>query len=1020
MINPQFLCIHDDINNLIESALDSKLLLINSNSQHLEKKEQEVKNVVEQPAEHVNRSIQSLQNFRVVHKSYISFKDTYQISSIHSVAPIQSTKEPEHLLSMGYEHLSITPETESDKVTESNAENFLSIPSKYEDNDDLKSSDDESLPDEDVPAEEFKINSNPLCDKDEINSDKLDPHCFNVESDFVESLLNRDTFIDFSSKFDFSGELASIKPEILKSDFDFEEEIRLIENLLYDNSFPRPPEDLNAKIAGTIIETIPLLPIPVQDGNSQQGEIDIVTETDDVLPPSVENDDDLLNDSLLEEGDLFLVSDDSIPSEPPNDDFDLEPEVISAVMKDIDEPDEHFNPGGEIFVSKNNEDVDYFPFMFVIRIFLPYLILPEISPLLLSAESEDTIFDPEGIIADLDAYTDVTLEEVEVEKTAKVEKNADFQGRQEESQAKAYHIDLEHVDKVLISAANTTITAAAPITAATIIVAPSAARRRKGVVIKDPEETATPSTIIHTESKSKDKGKRIMVQEPKPLKKQAHIEQDEAYARELKAELNKNINWDDTEAQAKKNMMVYLKNMAGFKMDYFKGMRYDDIRPIFEKYFNFNKLDEEVEELKKHLQIVLDDDDVYTEATSLALKVPVVDYEIYSENNKPFYKIIRADGSHQLFLSFLSLLRNFDREDLEMLWPIVKEIFASSKLKNFSDDFLLTTLTYMFEKPDVEAQVWKNQRSVHSLAKVKSWRLLESYGVHIITFTTTQMILLVERRYPLTRFTLEQMLNNVRLEVEEESEVSLELLRFAEAVNTACYVQNRVLVTKAHNKTLYELLISRAPIISFMRPFGCLVTILNTLDHLRKFNGKADEGFLVGYSINSKEFRVYNSITKKVEENLHGNFLENKPNVVGSGLKIHSDEGQEGKEKVSDQEYILLPVLNTSSDVPSSNEEVVSSPKDNVDKKTYGEWNFSTPINAVDSSFSHPGAFDDFSKMPNLEDTGIFDGAYDDRDEGAEADYNNLETIEPKKVTQALDDESWVEAMQEELLKLSC
>nr|GFC64681.1 hypothetical protein [Tanacetum cinerariifolium] len=70
--------------------------------------------------------------------------------------------------------------------------------------------------------------------------------------------------------------------------------------------------------------------------------------------------------------------------------FEIEP----AVMKDIDEPDEHFNPGGEIFVSINIEDVDYFPFMFVIRIILPYLILPGISPLFLSAESKDTIFDP--------------------------------------------------------------------------------------------------------------------------------------------------------------------------------------------------------------------------------------------------------------------------------------------------------------------------------------------------------------------------------------------------------------------------------------------------------------------------------------------------------------------------------------------------------------------------------------------------------------------------------------------------
>nr|GFC77332.1 hypothetical protein [Tanacetum cinerariifolium] len=101
----EFLCINDDINDLIEGALNSKLLLINLNSQHLDKQEQEVKNVVEQPAERGNHSIQSLQNFRIIHKSSISFKDTSHISSIHSIAPIQSTKEPEHSLSMGYEHL---------------------------------------------------------------------------------------------------------------------------------------------------------------------------------------------------------------------------------------------------------------------------------------------------------------------------------------------------------------------------------------------------------------------------------------------------------------------------------------------------------------------------------------------------------------------------------------------------------------------------------------------------------------------------------------------------------------------------------------------------------------------------------------------------------------------------------------------------------------------------------------------------------------------------------------------------
>nr|GEX28811.1 hypothetical protein [Tanacetum cinerariifolium] len=440
----------------------------------------------------------------------------------------------------------------------------------------------------------------------------------------------------------------------------------------------------------------------------------------------------------------------------------------------------------------------------------------------------------EGKIAKKDADEDVTLVKV----AAEVTKDAKVQGRLEESQAKVYHLDLEHAQKVLsmqddeadpaklIEVVTTAklmtevVTAAAATTVATTITAAlmptaSATRRRKGIVTRDPKETTTPSVIVLSEPKSKDKGKGILVEEPKPLKKQAHIEHDEAYARELEAELNANINWNEvieqvkrkekqdnavmryqalkrkpqTKAHARKNMMAYLKNMAGFKMNLFKGEEELEEKAskqskrknetFKEKAAKKQKLDEEVEEIKTYLQMVPnDEDDVYTEATPLALKVPVVDYQIHTKNSKPYYKIIRADGTHHLFLSFISLLMNFDREDLEKLWKIVQERFTSSKPKNFSDEFLLNTLKTMFEKPNVEAHIWKSQRGSYGLAKVKSWKLLESYRVYIITFTTTQMILLVERRYPLTRFTLDQMLNNVRLEVEEESEVSLELLRF--------------------------------------------------------------------------------------------------------------------------------------------------------------------------------------------------------------------------------------------------
>nr|GEU69990.1 hypothetical protein [Tanacetum cinerariifolium] len=384
--------------------------------------------------------------------------------------------------------------------------------------------------------------------------------------------------------------------------------------------------------------------------------------------------------------------------------------------------------------------------------------------------SDDTVMDDVSkqgrIIADMDADKDVTLKDVAVVakyvQDAKIEESSDVEGRKLESQAQIYQINLEHADKVLsmqdvdiepaelqevvevvttaklitdvVTAASTTITAAA----LTLTTALSAARRRKGVVIRDLEESATPSIIMHTKAKSKDKDWDEVINHVQRKKKEDNaVKRYQALKRK-----------PQTKAQARKNMMIYLRNVVGFKMDYFKRMTYDDIRLIFEKKVNSNvaflqktkeqmeeednralkrlsesqedkaskkqKLDEEVAELKRHLQIVPnDEDDVYTEATPLARKVLVVDYKIYTENNKPYYKIIRADGSPQLFLCFLSLLRNFDREDLEVLWELVKERFASSKPKNFSDDFLMTTLTYMFEKPDVQAQVWKNQRTVH-------------------------------------------------------------------------------------------------------------------------------------------------------------------------------------------------------------------------------------------------------------------------------------------------------------------
>nr|GEX95739.1 hypothetical protein [Tanacetum cinerariifolium] len=339
-----------------------------------------------------------------------------------------------------------------------------------------------------------------------------------------------------------------------------------------------------------------------------------------------------------------------------------------------------------------------------------------------------------------------------------------------EKQAEIYHLDLDHSSKVLsmqeddskvqevvkvvttaklitdvvttatsqVSAASATISVAKPsIHAAALTVVAAYTRRRKGVIIRDPKEELSSKTPAET-PKLKDKGKGIMIETLKPIKKKDQIELDAEYARKLHGEINKDhkeINkdndWDaaidhvkqksknpqyikryqvmkkkpQTESEARKNMMIYLLNTAGYKMDFFKGMSYDDICPIFQARFDANmrflfksreemeeedqevlksinetpaqkaakrrKLNKEAQEakdLKKHLEVVDDeDDDVFTEATPLARKFPVVDYQIVVINNKPRFKIIKADETHQLYISFITLLKNFDREDLKNL-----------------------------------------------------------------------------------------------------------------------------------------------------------------------------------------------------------------------------------------------------------------------------------------------------------------------------------------------------------------
>nr|GFB52160.1 hypothetical protein [Tanacetum cinerariifolium] len=292
----------------------------------LKQRKQTAKLVVQQEQE--EQAVQSFTpywNFFMINndeEDYIQYKE-YLENSSNTISPVLQIEEPEYSFSMWYEHLSTILETESDEVIESSVKNLVQIP--------------------------------------KINSDKVDPHYFNAESDLIESLSNRDTLFDSSPKFDY---LEEISGELMPTSIINEERI---------NSFPRPMENFHAN---TINETLPSSPIPVGDSDSLREEIDIFTRTNDMMPPGIENFD---YDS---EGDIYfleeLLVDDSIPlpknessnfdhhddpsfprppPEPPDFEFffDFEPnsrELISAVINNIDElnEDECFDPGGEIDV----------------------------------------------------------------------------------------------------------------------------------------------------------------------------------------------------------------------------------------------------------------------------------------------------------------------------------------------------------------------------------------------------------------------------------------------------------------------------------------------------------------------------------------------------------------------------------------------------------------------------------------------------------------------------------------------
>ncbi|GJY45528.1 hypothetical protein Tco_0434591, partial [Tanacetum coccineum] len=274
-----------------------------------------------------------------------------------------------------------------------------------------------------------------------------------------------------------------------------------------------------------------------------------------------------------------------------------------------------------------------------------------------------------------------------------------------------------------------------------------------------------------------------------------------------------------TKAQKRNQMSTYLKNMAGYKHSQLKSKSYDEIQKLFDKemkrvntFVDMNsevvkgsetrteesskragdelesdkskkqKIDEHVEaekdddpeeeEMKKHMEIVQDEEEIAIDAIPLATKPPmIVEYKIVKEGQKGFYHLIRADGSSKRYSSMIRMLQGIDREDLETLWKLVKEKHGINRPVDEYERVLWGDMKVMFE-PDIKSEVWRSLQGY----KVTVWKLFDSCGVHFVRFKNLHIFMLVEKRYPLTPITITNMLDK-RLQADHWNEMCYQLLK---------------------------------------------------------------------------------------------------------------------------------------------------------------------------------------------------------------------------------------------------
>nr|GEV26353.1 ribonuclease H-like domain-containing protein [Tanacetum cinerariifolium] len=327
------------------------------------------------------------------------------------------------------------------------------------------------------------------------------------------------------------------------------------------------------------------------------------------------------------------------------------------------------------------------------------------------------------------------------------------------------------------------------------------------------------------------------------------------------------------------------------------------------------------EDLKTMMQLV-PVEEVYAKA--LQVKHPIIDWEIHTEGQRTYLKIISDEfplqedfptGSEERFplLSYSVILGKYPMIDPGNSQNVIDD-------KRYWDSgcswHMTGNISYLSDYEPFDGGDFKLRDDTNVLLRTPRQHNMYSIDLNNI-IPHKDLTCLIAKAFvdeselwhkrlghlnfkTMNRKWIKREFNNARTPQQNEvtekrnrtlievartmlADAKLPITFWAKAVNTACYVQNRVLVNKSQNKTSYELLNGRTPAILFLKSFGCHVMILNTLDNLRKFEAKGDEGYFTVYSMSSKSFRVFNKRTKRVEENMHAEFLENKLIEKGAG-----------------------------------------------------------------------------------------------------------------------------------------